>query len=316
MQYLGIDIGGTAVKIGAVNAEGEIIGEVGEYSVNFDGYETPILETVIKSTKDFLVKQNEDAKAYVGIGVSATGGINTKEGRVDGSAGHIRNWLGSKIKERMEAEFFVPTFVLNDANAAALGEVWKGAAKGLRDVVVMTIGTGVGGGIVVDGKILLGRSGFGGEIGHTPLIASSGDCPCGSTGCLEYYASMTALVKSVKALVKEGRLPGIHEEDVNGRLIFEETAKGNKELTATVDRWIGYIVSGIVGMVHIFNPEMVLIGGGVSRQKALFVDKVREKVLDKVMKNFAVNLEIEACALGNDAGIIGAAYFAKTELGK
>lgn len=313
-QYLGIDIGGTAVKIGTVSEDGMIIGEVREYSVSFDAYETPILETVVKSTKLFLDERKETSYSYKAIGVSATGGINTKEGRVDGSGGHIKNWLGSKIKERMEEEFHLPTFVLNDANAAALGEVWKGAAKGLSHVVVMTIGTGVGGGIIVDGRILLGEKGFGGEIGHTPLNISSGDCPCGNSGCLEHYASMTALVKKVKSLVKDGKILGVNETEVNGRFIFEEVKKGNEVLVQTVDEWIGYIVAGIVGMVHIFNPQIVLIGGGVSRQKELFVDKVRERVLGKVMKNFAKDLKVEAAALGNNAGIIGAAYFAKQGL--
>lgn len=314
-MYLGVDIGGTAVKIGAVSDEGKILGEVREYSVNFDGYETPILETVIKSLGSFLDERKEDSKDYLGIGVSATGGINTKEGRVDGSGGHIKNWLGSKIKERMEEEFQVPVAVLNDANAAALGEAWKGAACGLKDVVVITIGTGVGGGIIVDGNILLGSKGFAGEIGHTPLNISSGDCACGNIGCLEHYASMTALVKKVKGLVKEGEFSEITEEMVNGRLIFEEIAKGNSLMIKVVDEWMDYIASGIFGLIHIFNPQMVIIGGGVSRQKELFVDKVREKVLKKIMPNFAKDLRIEAACLGNEAGIIGAVCFIKNELG-
>lgn len=313
-MYLGVDIGGTAVKIGSVTKEGKILGEPKEYPVNFDGYETPILETVVKSLKVYLKDRNEEAVSYLGIGVSATGGINTKEGRVDGSGGHIKNWLGSPIKERMEAEFSLPTAVLNDANAAALGEAFCGAAKGLKNVFVITIGTGVGGGIIVDGKILLGSKGFAGEIGHTPLNISSGDCSCGNSGCLEYYASMTALVKKVKRLVSEGKLSGIEEEAVNGRLIFEEIKKGNEVLRGAVDEWMNDIVSGIVGMVHIFNPEIVLIGGGVSGQKELFIDKIRERVLQRVMPNFSKDLRVEAAALGNEAGIIGAAYFVKEEI--
>lgn len=313
-KYLGIDIGGTAVKIGVVEEDGKILGEVGEYSVNFDGYETPILETVIKSAKVFLEERKEEIGDFEGIGVSATGGINTKEGSVDGSAGHIKNWKGSKIKERMEKEFKIPTFVLNDANAAALGEVWKGAARGLRDVVVMTIGTGVGGGIIVDGKILLGQKGFGGEIGHTPLNISGEGCSCGNTGCLEYYGSTTALVREVKKGIQTGEIEGYLEEEVNGRIIFEEVEKGNQKMIAYVDRWMDAITAGIVGMVHIFNPEMVIIGGGVSGQKTLFVDKIREKVFSKVMENFAKDLRLETASLGNDAGIIGATYFVISEM--
>ena len=167
--YLGIDIGGTAVKFGLVNGEGVIVSEISEYPVKFDNYETPIIETVVKSAKEFMSKNNKAFFDINGIGVSATGGINSKLGIVEGSAGHIKNWEGTNIKKRLEAEFGMNTAVLNDANAAALGEMWKGAAKGRENVVVMTIGTGVGGGIIVDSRILLGKKGFAGEIGHIPV---------------------------------------------------------------------------------------------------------------------------------------------------
>ena len=306
--YLGIDIGGTAVKFGLVNGEGVMVSEVSEYSVKFNNYETPIIETVVKSAKEFMSKNNKNFFDINGIGVSATGGINSKLGIVEGSAGHIKNWEGTNIKKRLEAEFGMNTAVLNDANAAALGEMWKGAAKGRENVVVMTIGTGVGGGIIVDSKILLGSKGFAGEIGHIPVNVDGEKCSCENTGCIEHYGSTSALVRNVKNAVISGEITGIKEE-VDGRLIFKEVAAGNRAVIKYVDEWINYISAALVGLVHTFNPEMVILGGGVSKQKELFVDKVRDKVLHGVMDNFAQDLRVEAAELGNNAGIIGAVKF-------
>ena len=307
--YLGIDIGGTAVKFGLVNGEGVMVSEVSEYSVKFDNYETPIIETVVKSAKEFMSKNNKNFFDINGIGVSATGGINSKLGIVEGSAGHIKNWEGTNIKKRLEAEFGMNTVVLNDANAAALGEMWKGVAKGRENVVVMTIGTGVGGGIIVDSKILLGSKGFAGEIGHIPVNVDGEECSCGNTGCIEHYGSTSALVRNIKNAVISGEIIGINEDEIDGRLIFKQVAAGNKVVIKYVDEWINYISAALVGLVHIFNPEMVILGGGVSKQKEFFVDKVRDKVLHSVMDNFAQSLSIEAAELGNNAGIIGAVKF-------
>ncbi|MFC2476437.1 MAG: ROK family protein [Catonella sp.] len=307
--YLGIDIGGTAVKFGLVNGEGVMVSEVSEYSVKFDNYETPIIETVVKSVKEFMSKNNKNFFDINGIGVSATGGINSKLGIVEGSAGHIKNWEGTNIKKRLEAEFGMNTAVLNDANAAALGEMWKGAAKGRENVVVMTIGTGVGGGIIVDSKILLGSKGFAGEIGHIPVNVDGEECSCGNTGCIEHYGSTSALVRNIKNAVISGEIIGINEDEIDGRLIFKQVSAGNKVVIKYVDEWINYISAALVGLVHIFNPEMVILGGGVSKQKEFFVDKVRDKVLHSVMDNFAQSLSIEAAELGNNAGIIGAVKF-------
>lgn len=325
-RYLGIDIGGTAVKMAVIDETGKILDNVGTYPVAFDNYETPILETVVKSAREQLNKAyalitgmepNEaltDYSALIsGIGVSATGAIDSRRGIVAGVPGIIRNWLGSDIAGRMTKEFNVPTHVLNDANAAALGEAWLGAAKGKQDVVVMTVGTGVGGGILVNGRILLGRKGYAGEIGHTPLKSDGGMCSCGNRGCIEYYGSMTALVGRVRKALTEGTVKGIESENVNGRTIFAAVRGGNKEIAKIVDEWMDDIASALVGFIHTFNPEQVLIGGGVSEEKELFTDKVREKVLKRIQPVFAEGLEIDACAIGNKAGMIGAVKFCMDE---
>ena len=306
--YLGVDIGGTAVKIGKVTEDGAVL-ESESYSVNFDGYETPILQTVLKSCREFMELHNMNPGNCQGIGVSATGAVNTKTGCVDGSAGHIRNWEHSRIKEAMEQEFGIQTTVINDANAAALGEVWTGAARNRENVVVVTIGTGVGGGIIVDGNILLGKNGFAGEIGHIPIQISGELCSCGNRGCLERYGSASALVREVRKAVKDGRINGLSENDIDGRKIFALADHGDKVILEIIDRWIDCITSGIVGLVHIFNPDLILIGGGVSAQEEYFIRPLRNKVKEHVMPHFAYGLDLRAASLGNEAGMVGAVYF-------
>lgn len=306
--YIGADIGGTSVKLGLVDETGHILcSEL--YDVAFDQYETPILETVIKSIKLFLEKNGTSAQQLNGIGVSATGGIDSVNGAVVGSAGHIRNWEGSRIKERMEESFHLPTTVLNDANAAALGEMWIGAARDIKNVIVMTVGTGIGGGIIVNSQILLGANGFAGEIGHIIINHDGEMCSCGNSGCLEHYGSTTALVRRVKQAASMGKLNLPVNQKIDGRFIFSEVKKGNATMIELLNSWMDDIAAGLVGLVHIFNPELILIGGGVSAQKELFIDRLREKVTARCMPQFAKNLELKQAGLGNDAGLIGAVYY-------
>ena len=283
--YLGIDIGGTAAKFGLVDENGNILHK-DEFSVSFDGYETPILKTVLEKTEYFVASSGLAFTEISGIGVSATGQIDSEKGEVIGSAGHIKNWVGSKIKESFEKKYSVKTIVINDANSAALG-----------------------GGIIVDDKILLGKRGLAGEIGHIVIHGSGEGCSCGNVGCLERYASTTALVRSVSKLQKENptAFPKDFEENINGRKIFDALHE-NSLLRQVVDNWVDDISLGIISLVHIFNPEQVIIGGGVSGRKE-FIEALSKKVHEKVMPRFLEGLEIVPAKLGNDAGLVGAIYY-------
>ena len=297
MNYLSIDIGGTAVKIALVNQSGDVL-ILDKYSVSFDNYETPILETVLKSIDVFIYENN--IHDISGICVSATGQIDVNKGEVIGTGGNIKNYDGSKIKEELEKKYKIKTTVINDANAAVLGELFLGKAKGYENVVMITVGTGVGGGIVVNGEVLNGRLGIGGEIGHFSINNRGKPCSCGNRGCYERYASMTALIKRVE---EELGIKGINGKDIFDRIPTDE------DISNIVDSWIEDISNGLVSLVHIFNPEIILVGGAVSEQKELFIDKLREKVMRKVMPNFSVDLKVESAKLGNDAGLVGALYY-------
>ena len=298
-MILSIDIGGTAVKLGLVDRDG-VIHARHEASVSFDGYKTPILQTVLKEAEAFLSREQASIE---GTGISATGQIDNKTGAVIGTNGRIPHWEGSQLTLEAEKRFGVPAYALNDANAAALGECFAGRAKGLSDVIMVTLGTGVGGGIVIGGHLFAGPRGLAGELGHFTLDRHGPLCTCGKRGCYENYASTTALVQLAQERTGE---PGL-----NGRIVFTRAKAGDETMLRVLDAWIDAIAEGITGLVHIFNPQMVLIGGGVSSQEDLLVAPLRKRVLSGVMPRFTDGLLIERAMLGNDAGIIGAAMLGR-----
>ena len=282
-QYLAIDIGGTSVKLGLVDETGGILAKA-EESVSFDGWQTPILTTVLAAAERFLTARGEDPRALEGIGVSATGQINSHTGVVVGTCGNLPNYIGSPIKEQLEAKFHRPVTVANDANCMCLGEVWVGGAKGYTDVIGVTLGTGVGGGILTGGRLLEGARGLGGEMGHYRTHAQH-DLLC---------------------------TWGAHAIDPNlkdGRAIFAAAEAGNPLVLDLIDHWTDEIAQGLAGMVHIFNPQLILIGGGVSAQEKFLIEPVAAKVRRSIMPAFAEGLEIRAAQLHNDAGMVGAVYY-------
>ena len=303
-RYIGIDIGGTAVKIGYVTDEGELLATVSE-RVDFDHYQTPIIVTVKKAVDRFLASENIPLTDLSGFGISATGQIDTRKGVVSGTAGHIANWIQTPIAQIFEDSYHLPVSVVNDADCALMGECWLGAARGYRDVVMVTIGTGIGGGILTDGRLLTGVRGIAGELGHFPVRVDGELCSCGNRGCYEKYASTTALVNTVRSRAGE-LIPDIPPEHIDGRLIFDRIDKGNATLQTVVSEWISSITAGLVGLIHIFNPQLILIGGGVSQQEKIFIEPLREQIFSSAMPGFCKDLTVESAQLGNNAGLLGA----------
>ena len=306
-QYFGIDIGGTAVKLGIVDETGRVLLK-GEESVSFDGYQTPVLTTVRRAAKEFLTTNAIPVESLAGIGVSATGQIDSRKGIVAGTCGNFPNYIGSPIKSALEEDFGLPVTVANDANCMTLGEVWVGAAQGCTDVIGVTLGTGVGGGILTGGHLLEGARGLGGELGHYRTHALDGvDCTCGAKGCWERYAATTALVRAAQEKNPDWK---------DGRAIFAAAEAGNETVLALLDHWTDEIAQGLAGMVHIFNPQLILIGGGVSAQQELLIDPIAAKVKASVMPAFAEGLEVRAAQLHNDAGMVGAVYYFRQTMEK
>lgn len=308
MKYLGIDIGGTSVKLGLVTDKGKILAS-DNYEVAFDNYKTPIFETVKKSIERFLKDNSINKNELMGIGVSATGQVNSNTGVIVGVGGNIKNWCNTEIKKELEEIYNLKTTVINDANSMVIGEQWIGKAKNYKNIIGITIGTGVGGGIIVNSNVLLGNIGIAGELGHFSINSNGKVCTCGNIGCYEQYASMTALIKNVKEKYSDIGNLSISKDEINGKYIFDELEKGNKELESVVINWIEDIGKGLVSLTHIFNPEIIIIGGAVSKQEKLFIKPVRNYVLSHVMQKFGENLSVEAAELENSAGLVGAVYY-------
>jgi len=235
------------------------------------------------------------------VGVSATGQIDSSQGVVAGTCGSLPGWPGAPIRAALEADLGLPVTVANDANCMILGEAWVGAAKGCTDVLGVTIGTGLGGGVITGGRLLEGARGLGGELGHMRIHAAHGEpCTCGAVGCWERHASTSALVR--RAVKMDPALD-------SGRAIFAAAQQGNAAVQQLLDDWIGEIAEGLAGLVHLFNPQLILIGGGVSSQQELLIEPLARQVKARVMPAFAQGLEVRPAALANDAGLVGAVCY-------
>ena len=297
-RYIGVDIGGTSVKLGIVDDKGQVHLRK-EVVYTEAGSSASVMDVIIKSIHE-LADGSIGIEAFSGIGVSAAGCINSVEGKVAMNGGNVPNWSQTEVCHILRKEFDLPVSLANDANCAILGEFWTGAAEGYTDVLGITLGTGVGGGVITGGRLLEGAHGFAGELGHFPTHAGGAHCICGLDGCFERYASTASMIRSAV---------DVDPDLKDGRALFSAAAAGDNNAMTILDKWITEIAYGIAGFVHVFDPQLVLIGGGVSAQKEMLVKPLGEKVLSMIMPDFAADLEFKAAELGNDAGMVGAVYY-------
>ena len=297
-NYLGIDIGGTFIKLGIVDGAGNV-GMRCEVPIDRSGSET-VMETLMKGVDKFLLEHGLDATDLSGIGVSAAGCIDTVNGRVANNGGNVPGWAHTEVTAPLKERYGIDATIANDGNCVALAEAWIGAAKGKDDVICVVLGTGVGGGIISGGRLIEGARGYGGEVGHFPTHAEKkpefkGDLRAD----YEKHAATSALV----GLAEAAGAPW-----TNGREIFSAAGEGDERALALLDAWIYEIAAGIMGLVHVFDPETVIIGGGVSAQEDLLIKPLKKKILDLVQLDFA-DVEIKAASLGNNAGMAGAVKY-------
>ena len=305
-QYFGIDIGGTAVKLGIVDETGRVLLK-GEESVSFDGYQTPVLTTVRKAAKEFLTTNSIPVESLAGIGVSATGQIDSRKGIVAGTCGNFPNYIGSPIKAALEEDFGLPVTVANDANCMTLGEVWVGGAKGYTDVIGVTLGTGVGGGVIVNGKVIDGTHGAGGEIGHITVNRhETATCGCGKHGCLEQYSSATGVVRCMKKLLDENPDTPctLRGTEFAAKDVFDAARNGDALAAREVDEMTDTLGLALASIAATTDPEMFMIGGGVSRAGEVLFAPLREHFKVYAFKSCR-ETPIVPAILGNDAGIYG-----------
>lgn len=311
MYYIGVDLGGTSIKVGLLNSEYQII-QSATLPTRRERPAEQVLEDMAMLCKQVMGAQGITEKEVHSIGIGCPGIASPKEGIILYSS----NLCFENVNVRDEIQKYIDldVYVENDANAATLGEAICGAARGKDSVVMVTLGTGIGGGIIIGGKIFGGAFYGGGEIGHHVIALDGLECGCGRIGCWEQYASATALIRQAKEAAKanpESALIRLAKDQVidniNAKVVFDASDEGDQVAKEVLDKYYQYIAQGIANMVNTLQPEVVVIGGGVSAQKEKLTNPVREYVQGEMFGGLELRTEIKAATLGNDAGIIGAA---------
>lgn len=302
-KYLiGIDIGGTAIKFALIDIYGNlqkkwIIGT----EVEDNGRKIP--EDIIESIRQIILNEMGEGIAIEGIGIGVPGPVSLDGQRVIRAVN--LGWENISLKSIVEKELNVPVVLLNDGNAAALGEMWKGAARGKSNLVFVTLGTGVGGGIIIDGKVINGAHSSGGEIGHIPVYSEEQRiCGCGNINCLETFASANGLVKTMEnVLNNQVVIEGFNSIDIFNWI--EEECEEAKAALAVTNAYLGQAIAGIMNVV---DAEEVVIGGGLSAAGEKLLAPLRKKIDQHIFPQIRGAYTVNQAELGNDAGIYGAVY--------
>ena len=290
MNILAIDIGGTMIKYGLVSSDGEIL--------STDKIETEAekgLENILNKIDNIFKRYKENNP--VGIAVSGTGQINGIIGKVIGGNPIIPNWIGTNLVKILEKKYNLPAVLENDVNCVALGEKWIGAGKDLKNFICLTIGTGIGGGIILNNQLFRGENFVAGEFGHTLI----------KKGEFEQFASTTALIRLVKE--RTGKT-------LNGKEIFDLEKKEIVEYQEVISEWIENLTDGLSSIVYCFNPANIILGGGVIGQGEALINRIKNSLFKKIGLQFKEKLNIIQAKLGNNAGMIGASYLLLEKINK
>ena len=308
MYRIGVDLGGTNIAVGLVNEENEIVCRTTVPTRAALSADT-VIGDIADCIRNALVLSGADTAECCGVGVGTPGKCGA-----DGVVFHAHNlgWEGVALGAMLRAQIDLPVTVRNDADCAALGEVAAGAAKGSESALLLTLGTGIGGGLIINGEIFSGRGMLGGEFGHMCIAMDGEECSCGQRGCWEAYASATALIRQAEAAAAahpESLLSSMGAPD--GEKIYAAAAQGDAAAMAVTAKYAEYVGVGLVNLINALYPEVVLIGGGVSGAGEALLAPLRDyAAAHYFLRGTAPLPEIRPAALGGDAGIIGAAALA------
>ncbi|MBP0723629.1 ROK family protein [Bacillus sp. RG28] len=300
------DIGGTFIKFGLLDRNGKMIFK--------DKAMTP-KSNLQKSLPEFLVKRVkllQNDFQIVGIGISSCGLINHERGEVLFS-NNLPGYSGMKLAEILFNQLQLPVSVENDVKSACLGEMWKGAIQGKRNVVFLTLGTGIGSTIVIDGKIVNGSHHLAGELGHTVIVSEGRPCGCGRKGCYERYAATSALVND---FIEEKKKHGEVVERISGEEIFKLVTEEDPIALSVYKKFIRFISIGLTNVVHLLNPEAIIIGGGITEHADQFIQDINIELKKEIMPIYNQGNIVYPSHLGNDAGLYGACYILLKKLNK
>lgn len=300
----GADIGGTTVKLGLFDTEGNVL-DKWEIKTHTENEGAAILPDTAAAILAKIEERGLNMEEIAGIGVGVPGPVS-----IDGIVPHTANlgWGYKEVTRELSERTGLPSRAGNDANVAALGEMWMGGAKGHKDVLLLTLGTGVGGGIIINGKILTGAHGAGGEVGHIHVEDNIEEhCGCGNQGCLEQFASATGIARlGREELAKSDEPSLLREGEVTAKAVFDALKEGDALAKRVVERFGKYLGTAISIMAGVLDPEVIVIGGGVSKAGEILLDYIRKYYRPYVYKS-SKDTEFALAQLGNDAGIYGCA---------
>ena len=308
-SFVGVDIGGTKIAAGIVNRRGEILHRLEAPSRASEGG-----PTVMQRASDLIAELISTARYEIGgIGVANGGQVDRATGVVFSATPLIPGWVGIRIKDTLEERFGIPVRAMNDASAAAVGEATFGAGRGVRDFVLLTIGTGVGGGVYSDGKLLQGAIGAAGAIGHMIIDCDGRQCNCGARGCLEAYTGGRVIAHRALELADQRGLDtelvhAIRADVSSGTKLLGMAANAGDEFALEVIREAGgYLGWGFVGLLNLFNPSLIIVGGSVAELGDLLLGPAWEVARAHCLRNDKDPARLTRAQLGNDAGLLGAA---------
>ena len=303
---IGIDIGGTSIKGAAITKEGKVL-DVFTLEVHRGDSQEKTVNELIDVLNLYLKEHDYNKDNVLGIGIGIPGVIDTKAGVV--SYSNNLQWNDLPIREMIAKATGLSVRITNDANAATFGEAKFGAGKKYKNLLMITLGTGVGGGIIIDGKVYEGNLGKGAELGHNVIVIDGEQCTCGRKGCLEAYASATALIRDTKRMMEKHKDSLMWEDkNVGGRTAFNAAKKGDKYAQEVVDNYVKYLGEGLLNFFNTFRPEAVLLSGGIANEKENLTSRLEKYVSErKYGFESTPKVDILIAELGYDAGKIGAA---------
>ena len=311
---VGVDLGGTNIVSLLINSQGRIISKDTRATLAWEGKEKAISQIVnsVISILEKGMRQGISASSIKGVGVGSPGPLDTKKGIIH-FAPNLPGWNNIPLVSILEDQLKLPVFLENDANAAALAEWWIGAGTKVDNLVLLTLGTGIGGGIIIGGEVLHGAWDTAAEIGHMIIHEGGLVCGCGKRGCLEAYASATGVIKRTVSLVKEGRktllreLVRGHLEDISCELVYQAAERGDELSREIVEETARYLGIGIASLVNILNPEMIILSGGMTAAGDSLFEPVRKYARKYALEAAIKGVRIVPAKLGNNTGALGAA---------
>ena len=304
--YVGIDIGGTFIKGGVVTEKGEIIYS-NKIKTEVEKGNDKIVENINTLINMLLEKSNTNKQNVVGVGIGVPGTIDSEKGIV--VCAHNLKFYNFEIVDKLKVLSKLEVKIENDANLALIGETMFGAAKGCSEVVMITLGTGVGGGAIVKGKLLEGNKSAGAEFGHSVLVVDGNQCSCGRKGCFEAYSSATALINKTKELMEQNKNSKMWEvgsiKNVDGETVFKYV-KTDKTAQQVLNWYLKYLACGVVNYANVFRPQIFVVGGGIANQGEVIIKPLNDYMKkDLFASGMSPDVKVVAATLGNNAGVLG-----------